>query len=349
MTVIDRRILAIDVGAGTQDILIYEAGIPIENNIKLVLPAQTMVVSSRIQQATAAGHAIFLTGNLMGGGPSAGSIRAHCAANYRVYATPQPAKTIYDDLERVRALGVIIVDKRPNLPVVTIEMADVDLAALTQALSCFNITLPQRYVIAVQDHGECLTNNQRRFRFHIWEEFLANGGRLIDLVYTTVPPYMTRMHAVQKIAPGAIVMDTAGAAIWGALEDKRVAAQQERGLVIVNIGNAHTLAALVQGERIWGLFEHHTALIDRVILADHIQRLRQAALTNDAVYDAGGHGCYIDSKYRPEWDFGFTAVTGPNWKLAAGLSYHRAVPHGDMMLAGCFGLLAAARQRLDDL
>ena len=35
------RILAIDVGAGTQDILIYEEGQPIENCVKLVLPSWT--------------------------------------------------------------------------------------------------------------------------------------------------------------------------------------------------------------------------------------------------------------------------------------------------------------------
>lgn len=285
---IDRRILAIDVGAGTQDILIYEAGMPMENNIKLVLPSQTMIVGSRVRQATTAGRAIFLTGSLMGGGHSSSSIRAHCAANHQVYATPQAAKTIYDDLEKVCALGVILVNNTPDFPVVTIEMADIDLAALAQALSCFNITLPQRYVIAVQDHGECLSSSQRRFRFLIWEEFLTNGGRLIDLVYTTVPPYLTRMRAVQETARGAIMMDTAGAAIWGALEDERVAAHRERGVVIVNIGNAHTLAALVQGERIWGIFEHHTSLLDLMKLADNIERLRQATLTNDEVYDAGG-------------------------------------------------------------
>ncbi|MCI2425583.1 DUF1786 domain-containing protein [Candidatus Acetothermia bacterium] len=349
MTAVDRRILAIDVGAGTQDILIYEAGIPIENNIKLVLPAQTVIVSRRIQQATAAGYAIFLTGNLMGGGPSTASIRAHCMANYPVYAMPQAAKTIDDNLERVRALGIIIVDEPPDCPAVTIEMTDIDLVALTQALSCFDITLPQRCAIAVQDHGESLTSSQRRFRFHSWEKFLAAGGRLIDLAYTIVPPYMTRMHAVQNTVPGAIMMDTAGAAIWGALEDETVAAQRERGLVIINLGNAHTLGALVQGERIWGLFEHHTALIDRAILADHIQQLRRATLTNNAVYDAGGHGCCIDPEYRFEWNFNFTAVTGPNWRIATGLGYHRAIPHGDMMLAGSFGLLAASRQHLDNL
>jgi len=41
------RILAIDVGAGTQDILIWEAGQPMENNVKLVLPSWTTVLAVR--------------------------------------------------------------------------------------------------------------------------------------------------------------------------------------------------------------------------------------------------------------------------------------------------------------
>ena len=35
------RLIAIDVGAGTQDILIYESGKAYENLTKLVLPSQT--------------------------------------------------------------------------------------------------------------------------------------------------------------------------------------------------------------------------------------------------------------------------------------------------------------------
>jgi len=38
------RILAVDIGAGTQDILLWEAGQPMENNVKLVLPSWTTVL-----------------------------------------------------------------------------------------------------------------------------------------------------------------------------------------------------------------------------------------------------------------------------------------------------------------
>jgi uncharacterized protein (DUF1786 family) len=344
MTEHDSRLLAIDVGGGTQDILLYDERARPENCVKMVLPAQTVLVARQIQRATASGQDMFLTGNLMGGGASSSAVRAHIQAGYRVYATPLAAKTIRDDLAQVHAMGVRIVETPPNAPVTTIYTRDVDLQALAQALAHFDLTLPRRYAIAVQDHGECLTGSQRRFRFQIWEQLLQGGGRLLDLVYATPPAYLTRMRAVQADAPGALVMDTAGAAIWGALQDERVASERHDGLIIVNVGNEHTLGVLLQGERIWGLFEQHSGSMNADKLSDYVLRLRQATLTNDEVFQDGGHGCYIHPAFRPGSAFGFVALTGPNWAVADGLGYYRAAPHGDMMIAGCFGLAAAAKQ-----
>jgi hypothetical protein len=39
------------------------------------------------------------------------------------------------------------------------------------------------------------------------------------------------------------------------------------------------------------------------------------------------------------------AITGPRRQLAEGLGYF-AAPNGDMMLSGCFGLVAAVRDLL---
>ena len=101
-------LLAIDVGRGTQDILVYEPGRPIENSIKLVLPSPNVVVAEKIRQVTQARRPVFLNGFLMGGGANTGAIREHLAAGLPVYATPDAAATIHDDPERVRALGVEI-------------------------------------------------------------------------------------------------------------------------------------------------------------------------------------------------------------------------------------------------
>ncbi|MBC7262901.1 MAG: DUF1786 domain-containing protein [Chloroflexi bacterium] len=337
-------ILAIDIGAGTQDILLYQARQPMENNIKLVLPSPTTLLARRIERATREGCDVFLTGNLMGGGPCVSALKRHIRAGFRAFATPRAAKTIRNNPEQVRAYGIEIVDAPPPGNVVVLETRDVDLSLLQTVLTPFDVTLPDTIAIAVQDHGECLSGSNRRFRFQLWREFIEGGGRLEKLAYRKPPAQFTRMCAVQEDAPGAIVMDTGAAAIWGALCDEQVSAHRDEGLVILNVGNQHVLGALVQRERIWGLFEHHTVLVKPEKLANLVARLQEGALTNEEVYTDGGHGAFIHEEYPG--GFNRVAVTGPNRAMARGLGYYMAVPYGDMMLSGAFGLVAATRRLL---
>ena len=346
------RILAIDVGAGTQDVLFWEAGRPMENNVKLVLPSWTTVLARQVRQATRGGRPLFLTGNLMGGGPLVSAMKRHLRAGFPVYATPRAALTIRDNLDQVRERGYTIVDEPPDEPgLITLRTCDVDLDALANALAPFGVTVPEAVAVAVQDHGECLEGSNRRFRFQLWREFVAGGGRMLDLAYREPPRHYTRMLAVQRDAPGAVLMDTGSAALWGILEDERAAAHQDEGLVLVNVGNQHTLGVLLRGERILGLFEHHTVLMTPDKLARLVERLRAGTLTNEEVYGDHGHGAFIGSDYAPPTNdagsgFDFVAATGPQRRLAADLGYHFAAPYGDMMLTGCFGLVTATR-RLD--
>jgi uncharacterized protein (DUF1786 family) len=344
------RILAIDVGAGTQDVLLWEAGQPMENAIKLVLPSWTTVLARQVQQATREGHPVFLTGNLMGGGPVVSAMKRHMQAGYPVYATPRAALTVRDNLDQVRERGYAIVDEPPGAPdLLTLRTRDVDLDALAAALAPFGVTIPETVAVAVQDHGECLEGSNRAFRFQLWREFVEGGGHLLDLVYREPPPCYTRMRAVQQDAPGAVVMDTGPAALWGILEDERATAHREEGFVLVNLGNQHTLGVLLRGERILGLFEHHTVLMSPEKLAALVDRLRAGTLTNAEVFDGHGHGAHISPDYVPGNGLDFVAVTGPQRHLAAGLGYTAAAPHGDMMLTGCFGLVAATRRLLGAL
>ena len=349
------RILAIDVGAGTQDILLWEAGQPVENNVKLVLPSWTTILARHVKRATQEGRPVFLTGNLMGGGPLVSAMKRHLKAGYPVYATPRAALTIRDNLDQVRALGYTLVEEPQDVPhLLTLRTRDVDLEALTVALAPFGVTVPEAVAVAVQDHGECLVGSNRKFRFQLWREFVEQGGEMLGLAYREPPACYTRMRAVQQDAPGAILMDTGPAALWGILEDERAAAHQDEGFIAVNLGNQHTLGVLLRGERILGLFEHHTALITPEKLVHLVDRLRAGTLTDAEVYDDNGHGAFISPGYAlvseglgtgvPGAMFGFVAVTGPQRHLAANLGYHFAAPHGDMMLTGCFGLVTAARR-----
>jgi uncharacterized protein (DUF1786 family) len=346
-------ILAIDIGAGTQDILLYEEKRSVENSVKLVLPSWTTILSQSIDKATRGGRPVFLTGNLMGGGPCVSAMRRHIRAGHRVYATPLSAKTVRDNLDQVREMGIEVVQHRPKQEgLLILRTCDVDLAMLRSMLAPLGVALPSTVAIAVQDHGEALTTSQRRFRFQHWREFVEVGGCLLDLIYDEVPPYLTRMKAIQRDAPGALMMDTGSAAVWGALQDASVADHQHEGLVVVNVGNQHTIGVLLQNKRIWGLFEHHTRLLTEEKLADHVDRLRRGTLPNEEVFADNGHGAIVHPDYerfgnRAQGGFEFVAVTGPRRAIVEAQDYYMAVPHGDMMLSGCFGLVAATKALLE--
>jgi uncharacterized protein (DUF1786 family) len=135
-------------------------------------------------------------------------------------------------------------------------------------------------------------------------------------------------------------MDTAPAAVLGALEDREVWSAPRA--IVANVGNFHCLAFLLEDSQICGLFEHHSGELTSAKLRDYVLKLAAGTITNDEVYRDMGHGALV---LRPPGDSGlpFIATTGPRRSLLidSGLEPYLAVPHGDMMLAGCFGLLRA--------
>lgn len=340
-------ILAIDVGSGTQDILVRQAGSNVENCPKMVLPSATRILAKRIDQARTQGAHIYLTGSTMGGGPSSAAVRRHLKAGLRVFALEQPALTFHDNLEKVAAMGVEVVEARPDAdPLVELRMGDLDLEAVREALRLFDVDMPETVAVAVQDHGFSPGGSNRAFRFQQWAALLESGKGLETLIYRTPPDCFTRMRAVSEAVPGAWLMDTGPAAIMGSLLDPWTAEKAEEGVTVVNIGNEHTVAALVKGQKLWGFYEHHTSLLDPAKLKTHLDRFRRGALTNEEVFDEMGHGCRVLPGVERAGSFQGLTVTGPNRKRFSGLGGHMAAPFGDMMLTGCFGLIEAARKRL---
>ncbi len=339
-----KNILAIDVGGGTQDILIYEEGKPMENCVQLILPSSTQIVAQKISKATASGKNIFLTGNTMGGGPCAWAVEKHLRSGLKVYATEQAALTLHDNLDEIRRRGILLTLTPPK-NVQAIALGDIDLASLKKALRPFLVKLPTTYAIAVQDHGFNPKGSNRRFRFRYWKEFILAGGYMPNLIYRTPPAYMTRMKAVQKDAPGAWVMDTCAAALWGILCDPQAAARRQEGLVAVNLGNQHTLGALIHGERIEGIFEHHTGMLTLEKFRSFLSRFPQGRLSSEEIFRDGGHGSFIRPDFSRGKGYRFVALTGPQRSLAEGEGHYMAAPYGDMMLTGCFGLVAALKAR----
>jgi len=351
------QLLAVDIGTGTQDVFLFDPVLDLENGLKLVVPSPTMIVHRKMKEAGARGEPVLLTGVMMGGGPSQWAARDHIRAGYPLYATPAAARTFDDDLDKVQNdMGVKIVseDEARALHAATrIELKDFDLPALVTAFATFGVRLdPDAIGVAVFDHGDSPPDySDRQFRFDYLDERLRAANRLSAFAYLaapsassgqTIPPIMTRLRAVAASYNGPaplVVMDTAPAAVLGATFDPAVAAHPRA--IICNVGNFHTLAFRLGHSGVEGLFEHHTGEIDLLKLDSLIDRLADGTLRHADVFDDMGHGALIYSSEplaNPP-----VVVTGPRRSLMRGSRHdpYFAVPFGDMMIAGCFGLLAA--------
>jgi len=338
-------LLAIDVGAGTQDILLYDEEVPIEGSTKMVLPSQTVLVGDRINRSRMRSRNIFLTGPTMGGGASTAAIRWHLAAGLKVFATASSARTINDNLERLAALGIAIQDEAPE-NVDVIETGDLDLSALRQAFSLFDIDLPKDLGVAVQDHGFSPDRSNRIVRFEHIARAIRSGGSLKDFAFREPPENMTRMRAVRDALVSAgcrtLLMDTGAAAVFGVASDLT----DDRPSIIINFGNGHTIAAVLASGRITGIFEHHTDELSHEKLRRYVNELADGTIKNSEVFDDGGHGAYIDSV---PGKIERVIVTGPRRQmfLASGAIKEAvaASPGGDMMITGCIGIVQAWKRR----
>ncbi len=345
------RILAIDIGGLTQDILLFDTSQTIENCVKMIMPSPTFNLARKIRKATTAQKPIFFTGVNMGGGPSKKALESHLKAGLKAYATPEAAATFDDDLDQVAKMGVTLINEKKAPPdAQKIETRDLNLIAIENALAAFEVDSHlDAIAIAVLDHGAAPPGvSDRVFRFQLLEKTIQRGRRLIDFAYlkNEIPPQLTRMRAVAGSLNSdlpLLIMDTPVAAAIGATEDAEVAQNKHR--VIVNAGNFHTLAFHLNGDTIMGFFEHHTRLLTTPKIDDLVTRLVRGDLTNQEVYNDAGHGCLIieSSKEIP-----FVTVTGPQRHLMkdSRLNPYFAAPYGDMMLTGCFGLVRAFSQRM---
>jgi uncharacterized protein (DUF1786 family) len=358
------KILTVDVGTGTQDIYLYDSHLDLENGFKLIVPSPTMMVRQRIKEATQRGDAVLLTGVTMGGGPSQWAAEDHIRAGVPLYATPHAARSFNDDLDAVAEMGIEVLgdDEAAHLPdsIQRIQLQDFDFPAIKQALGGFGESLNDldALAVAVFDHGDAPPDeSDRQFRFDYLDKRIREENRLSAFAFLAddVPPIMTRLQAVVDTARALdmplVVMDTAPAAVLGATFDPRVAARPQK--MIANVGNFHTLAFRLGQNGIQGVFEHHTGLLDLPKLDHLLSSLADGSLKHEDVFGDHGHGALIyDTEPFPlnKADFG-VAVTGPRRNLMrhSSLRPYFAVPFGDMMISGCFGLLAAVADLIPEL
>jgi len=357
-------------GTGTQDILLFDSAQPVENALQMIMPSATEIAAGRIRRATREGRAAVLTGVTAGGGPCAWALEAHLKAGLPAFATPEAARTFDDDLEAVRGIGVTLVsdDEAARTQGEHVQLRDLDLDAVRAALQAFDVdTRFDGLALGCLDHGASPPGySDRLFRFEHLRRVVAARNDLRAFAYLPqeLPPYLTRARALMDAADGgvpSVFLDTGPAAALGALQDPQVAGHGER--LVVNLGNMHALAFHLRGTRIISLYEHHTGEMTSEQIVDFSRRLVGGTLAHEEVFDTKGHGVYYaDAPARPSTssrpgesppatggadDGPLVAVTGPQRGRLRGsaLAPYFAVPHGDMMVSGCYGLLWAFAEK----
>lgn len=333
-----RSVLCLDIGSGTQDALLHLPGEQQENCPKFVLPSPAKVMTGRIAALTEAKRAVWLYGDNMGGG-FYWAVRRHLEQGLPVAAHPEAAFSLGDNPDRVRSLGVELTADCPT-GYTPLHLCDFDPGFWRTFLAAAGLEYPDLVLAAAQDHGFHPDSSNRIGRFQLWRDFLLQAqGRPEALVFADPPAQLTRLRTLKSRIGSGLVADTGAAAVLGALYEPEVRERQRReGVCVVNAGNSHVLGFLLFQERIWGVYEQHSHRLPEDILAD-LALFRRGELTNEQVLDQHGHGCLTLDLPAEAEGFIPTYVLGPRRALLRDSGAAFLAPGGDMMLAGCFGLL----------
>jgi uncharacterized protein (DUF1786 family) len=338
------RILAIDIGAGTQDILLFDSQKKIENCISLVLPTPSKLFAEKLK--TIESH-VYIHGDTIGGGSLGKTILRHIQKGYRVVMEEPAAYSIRNDLDEVKSMGIEVGEKPKVNHFEELEIQEVDLPLFKKFLSNFREDLQVNVIaIAVQDHGVSPKGvSDRAFRFENMERMIRKDNRpeALHFLEGAIPEYCLRMRsavvaAKRTSSAPVLVMDTCFSAILGCLEEVIGPS------LVVNAGNGHTVAALLSEKKIEALYEHHTHELTPKKLENDLRLLTRGELSGRKVFEENGHGAFT---LKPHLGEVSVIVTGPNRDLfkETSFQYIYAAPGGNTMMTGPMGLVRAAQYR----
>ena len=249
-------ILSIDVGKGTEDILIFDENKQIENAIQLVLPSTAQILKDQLLDDDS--ELIFISGSLMAGEPWHKVVYDKCAANPNsVIMTETAARSLRYSLDQVRSKNVMVLsdsefemeyeqqkkkqeetDEFPmystRLSISRYSISDINFGRIEAVLKGSNIDLKRirKVLLCVQDHGEPSDPNQsaRDFRMTAIYSRLDENGRLENLMFRSadIPKDLPRLKSVANSAinffshldaDDIYVMDSSPAVILGVIND----------------------------------------------------------------------------------------------------------------------------------
>lgn len=347
------KILAVDIGAGTRDILLFDSTRRLENCIKLVLPSPSPLYAARVAEETARSRSLYLSGCVIGGGHLTKAVRRHLEAGLAVYAQREAAFCLRNNLEDVREMGVEVVEEPPaGFKGASLWLDELDLQPLEELLLSVGESLKEVDAagVAVQDHGTYERGrSNRKVRLENMRLALLEDPRPSSLAFrdSTLPPGFPRMLSALKrlkqqlACERLVVMDTAPAAVMGCLADPLVKERSPGNLLLVNAGNGHTLACLLGDGRVLGVLEHHTARLEPESFGSYLRSFCAGEASDDDEFMRDGHGLFYLEEPPGMEGIDLVAVTGPNRDMMreSGLDVYFPSPGGDMMMTGPLGLV----------
>jgi uncharacterized protein (DUF1786 family) len=352
------KILAIDIGAGTQDILLYDdRKKSLENCFKMVLPSPCQVFGKKIRKITELGMDLVIKGDTIGGGPLSYALKQHIKAGFKIFMTEGAAYTVRNNLMQVEEIGIKIVSeaKIGNIKGYPIFFREINIDKFSGFLKEFEEKFFDiDYVaIAVQDHGVFPPGmSNREFRLNKLKELLLRNPKpeVFAFKENQIPSCFLRMRSTVQASknqlPNAkvLVMDTSPDAILGCLMDPVI--KDHDPILVVNLGNGHTMAAIISNGYVIGLLEHHTRLLNPKKLSLLLKNFVDGKLTNEQVFNDNGHGMFYLKKPPGYSCIEKIVATGPNRNIIkkTNLPVHFATPAGDMMMSGPIGLIEATKR-----
>jgi len=184
-------------------------------------------------------------------------------------------------------------------------------------------------------------------------ELLEHDPRADNLTFKEeeIPPHLLRMRSAAQASrrqlpqPKVLLMDTSPAAVLGCLEDPF--AEKADTVLAINVGNGHTMAAIISRGKIVGVMEHHTRFLNPEKIEHLLVNFANGKLTDEEVFEDNGHGLFFLAEPPSFSGIEGIAATGPNRNILTktNLHVHFAAPAGDVMMTGPVGLVEATRRK----
>jgi uncharacterized protein (DUF1786 family) len=348
------RFLMLDIGAGTLDILYYDAEASL--HYKAVVRSPVLTVA---EKARATPGNLLVTGVEMGGGPISEVLKER-AGNSRVIMSVSASAALHHDPDRVRSWGIDVVDDTEaesysQDPAYTpLTLGDLEIERIERIIQDFGVPFSFGAVgICAQDHGVAPKGvSHLDFRNNLFKSRLEKSPFPGHLLFRAdeIPDPFNRLRSIVRCAKNIpaeeiYVMDSGMAAILGASLDPQAKGKEK--IMVLDIATSHTVGAAIEQGALAGFFEYHTRDLTLERLERLMVDLAEGKLEHKSILNQGGHGAYLRKA------LGFKSLetilaTGPKRQILEGsrLSVYPGAPIGDNMMTGTAGLFEAIRNRL---